>query len=394
MLPRRTFAEHLDSGILPKRILSLDGGGVRGMLTLQYLHRIESLLRHRYGDPTLTLADYFDLIGGTSTGGIIAGGLVLGLDVAAIQALYRNLAAKIFKKPLFRLGAFIPKFGNASLQEELQRAYGVDTKLSSERMKTGLMIMTKRMDTGGPWPITNNPNDPYYSPVAGQKRVGHANMLLWQIVRASTAAPHYFRPEDIVVGTAIDAATGAVIAEHGQFVDGGVSTANNPALQLLKVALLRGFAFEWRPGEENLMLVSVGTGLRRRHRGRATGWRATAGAFAASAVLSIMDDCNTDVETVMQWLSRSPNARDINRQIRNLSGQLLAGTPLLSYLRYNVLFDAQWMERELKLARPQSALDQLAAMDNPGNMNALADLGRAAAALQVKDEHFPAVAIA
>src|SRR4030095_7972167 len=201
MFARRTFAEHLNPSVLPKRILSLDGGGVRGILSLQYLERIERLLRDRYGDPTLVLSDYFDLIGGTSTGAIIAGGLVLGGNVRRLEQEYLKLATKIFKKPFFRIGAFVPKFSNLSLEQALQEAYGVETTLSSPDLRTGLMVMAKRMDTGSPWTITNNPKDPYHTPVSGQKRIGHANMLLWQIVRASTAAPHYFRPEDVVVGT-------------------------------------------------------------------------------------------------------------------------------------------------------------------------------------------------
>src|SRR6187431_590931 len=116
----RTLEEHLDPTVTPKRILSLDGGGVRGILTLQYLAAIEALLRVRYGDPRLVLSDYFDLIGGTSTGAIIAGGLALGLDVATIEGMYTDLAAKIFKKPFFRIGAFVPKFGNHALEAALK----------------------------------------------------------------------------------------------------------------------------------------------------------------------------------------------------------------------------------------------------------------------------------
>jgi uncharacterized protein len=389
----RTLAQHLDPSVLPKRILSLDGGGVRGILSLQYLKAIEGLLRKQYGDPTLVLSDYFDLIGGTSTGAIIAGGLALGMDTEKLEGLYTALATKIFKKPFFRIGAFVPKFGNASLQKALQDAYLVDTTLGAPNLKTGLMVMTKRMDSGSPWPITNQPLDPYYLPKPGKKRVGHANMLLWQIVRASTAAPHYFRPEDIVVGRWLDPSTGKEVVEHGQFVDGGITTANNPSLQLLKVALLGGFKFGWKSGEDNLLMVSVGTGLRKRGRGRATGWRATAGAFAASAVLSIMDDCNNQVETVMQWLSCSPNARRIDGQIETLSGDLLAGAPLLRYLRYNVTLDADWTKKDLQLSFDQPTLDRLSEMDKPANMSALADLGRKAAAIQVKSEHFQSEAM-
>src|ERR1041384_3003048 len=64
----------------PKRILSLDGGGVRGVISLAYLERIQAILRERHG-PGLRLCDYFDLIGGTSTGSIIATGLALGMPV-------------------------------------------------------------------------------------------------------------------------------------------------------------------------------------------------------------------------------------------------------------------------------------------------------------------------
>src|SRR5580658_1692916 len=60
----------------PKRILALDGGGVRGIISLAYLERLETILRDRFG-PDTVLADYFDLIGGASTGAIIATGLAL-----------------------------------------------------------------------------------------------------------------------------------------------------------------------------------------------------------------------------------------------------------------------------------------------------------------------------
>ena len=80
----------------PKRILALDGGGVRGMLSLGLLARMEALLRTRHDNPQLRLADYFDLIGGTSTGALIAAGLALGMEVQEIQVLYRQLAEDVF----------------------------------------------------------------------------------------------------------------------------------------------------------------------------------------------------------------------------------------------------------------------------------------------------------
>ena len=384
---RPTLTQHLDPETGPKRILSLDGGGVRGILSLQYLAAIEALLRKRFDDPNYVLADYFDLIGGTSTGAIIAGALALGRSVAEIEDRYRNLATLIFKKPWFRFGAIVPKFGDKSLRASLKDFYGEDTRFASPDLRTGLLVMTKRMDKGSPWPLTNHPADPYFQPVLGKKRVGTGNMLLWQVVRASTAAPHYFRPEDLLVGNAIDPEAGKPLVIQGQFVDGGVSTANNPSLQLLKVALLDGFRFRWNSGEDRLFLVSVGTGLPDPHKGRARGCKAWAGAFALRALLSLMNDCNDDVETMMQWLSRSPTGREIDGQIGDLRGDLLCGRPLLTYQRFNVLLKSDWIEKNLERKIDSRRLADLEKMDRPKNMDALAELGAEHAARVVTDAH-------
>lgn len=89
----------------PKRLLALDGGGIRGLVTLGYLARIEELLRRRYGREDLVLADYFDLIGGTSTGSVIASLLALGRPVAEIRDLYHTLGHQAFHPRRSLLGA-------------------------------------------------------------------------------------------------------------------------------------------------------------------------------------------------------------------------------------------------------------------------------------------------
>jgi len=62
----------------PKKLLAIDGGGIRGVLALEVLQRIEDLLKAKSGRADFRLADYFDYIAGTSTGGIIAAGLSVG----------------------------------------------------------------------------------------------------------------------------------------------------------------------------------------------------------------------------------------------------------------------------------------------------------------------------
>lgn len=73
-----------------KRILSLDGGGIRGIFALQVLARIEELMREHRGQPGLALADEFDAFARTSTGPIIATELSWGLAVRDIEALFND----------------------------------------------------------------------------------------------------------------------------------------------------------------------------------------------------------------------------------------------------------------------------------------------------------------
>src|SRR5258708_9417809 len=71
----------------PKRILALDGGGVRGAISVAFLERIEAILSERLGTKA-RLGDWFDLVGGTSTGALIAAALALGFRTQQINAFY------------------------------------------------------------------------------------------------------------------------------------------------------------------------------------------------------------------------------------------------------------------------------------------------------------------
>ena len=91
--------QHLDH----PSAFTLDGGGIRGILTLEYLGVIESMLRKRSGRDDFRLCDYFDLIGGTSTGSIIAAGLACGMLVDQLKQLYRDLGKTVSRRQVFRL---------------------------------------------------------------------------------------------------------------------------------------------------------------------------------------------------------------------------------------------------------------------------------------------------
>jgi uncharacterized protein len=378
-----TKAQHLDPNTGPKRILALDGGGIRGILTLQFLQAIESLIRKRFGDQTL-LCDYFDLIGGTSTGSIIAAGLACGMTVDALQQLYRNIGASVFQQgklskllPGSLQGTLAPKFPSGPLQAELDRRLGADTTLDSAKIRTGLMIMTKRLDTGSPWPLNNGGH--------GEYAAQDGALRLTQVVRASTAAPTYFAPEAI----AIHRRDGSLV--DGAFVDGGVTPFNDPALQLLMLSALQGHGFLWPTGKDRLLIVSIGTGQYKQPRSAQAVVNDPAALQGIAALQSLVDDCERMNRAQLQWLTNCLTPWIIDRAVGDMKLDSQSGPQLATYVRYNAILEQAWLKTELGVDLADDKLKQIRQMDNPANMNDLADLGRKASAKQVKPEHLPAI---
>jgi hypothetical protein len=369
-----TKVDHFDDARTPKRVLALDGGGIRGVLTLEYLAAIEELLRRRFGRNDLVLSDYFDLIGGTSTGAILAALLACGNAVADIKQLYRNLGTTVFKQAL-HVPLLSPKFPAEPLRQLLSDKFGKDTTLGSDTVRTGLMVMTKRLDTGSPWPLHNHPRAPY----AEQD----GKLLLADIVRASTAAPTYFTPE------AIDISSRTAVVTRGAFVDGGVSPFNDPALQLLMLVALEGHGFRWTTGEDKLLIISAGTGTFREPLSTGRIMNMTAAEQGLRALQSLMDDCARANHTMLQWLTNCLTPWTIDRAVQDMRNDSAKGPRLATYARYNVRLDSKWISDNLHETYAPEQLVKIAAMDDPGNMNDLSKLGALAAKDQIREEHFP-----
>jgi uncharacterized protein len=109
-----------------------------------------------------------------------------------------------------------------------------------------LLMVVRNATTDSPWPISNNPRAMFNN--TGDDN-DNLKIPLWQLVRASTAAPTYFPPEVITIGK-----------NTFLFVDGGVTMYNNPAFQLFLMATIPAFRVGWPTGEDKMLLVSVGTG--------------------------------------------------------------------------------------------------------------------------------------
>lgn len=355
----------------PKRILALDGGGIRGALTLGFLEKLEALLRQRHNNPKLLLCDYFDLIGGTSTGSIIATLLAVGKDTAFIKKMYLELGGEIFahKKGIF--GMLSAKFKEDALRAQLKE-HLADRPFGDKTLKTGLGIVAKRADTGGTWPLVNHPDIPYFD--------RNKNIPLRNVVRASTAAPTYFLPEKINVGG----------GEEGAFVDGGVSMANNPALQLFLIATLPAYKINWATGADNLLVVSVGTGATRSRFNIEDVLDNKLWDWASAVPNMLMYDANMQNQLILQTLSRSPHAQKIDRALGTSVGGLLPeDKALLHYLRYDAPLNEEVM-KEIGMPKPAAEIEKLREMSDAANRFALAEIGEKAAAAYVKGEHLPA----
>src|SRR3954465_5079581 len=182
----------------PRRLLALDGGGIRGLITIEVLAEMERLLREESGaGDEFVLADYFDYVAGTSTGAVIATCLSVGMSVSQIRDFYVENAADMFDKARL-LDRFRFKYEDDRLAARLQRELGEETTLGSDRLRTLLLIVMRNATTDAPWPLTNNPRAMYNVP--RDRAVSDLDLPLWQLVRASNAAPTYFPPEVIDTG--------------------------------------------------------------------------------------------------------------------------------------------------------------------------------------------------
>lgn len=361
----------------PKRVLSLDGGGVRGAITLQFLRLMEDQLSERAGRRVL-LHEHFDLIGGTSTGAIIAGALAIGMSAAEVSDLYDRLAPNVFRKSRWRIVGLQAKFTVKELQKELSRVFG-DMTFDSDRLRTGFCVVTKRMDTGSPWIVSNNPKALYWEEPGDGSYIGNRRYPVAKLIRASTAAPHYFDPEPLDVLNS---------GQQGLFVDGGVSPYNNPSLPLFLQASLPQHGLNWPLGPDRLTIVSVGTGGYRPTLPAREAAGMTAAGLALKALAGLM--CDTEAQTVgmMQALGTTPTPWKINSEVGDMQGMRLPGGPLFRYVRYDLRLEAEWLLENLGRKVDPATIAHLRLMDDPKNMAKAQDMARMAAQQQVKVEHY------
>ena len=358
----------------PKRILSLDGGGVRGAISIAFLERLEKFIDEIEGKPTL-LCDWFDLIGGTSTGAIIAGALALGFRAADVRKFYEVLGPRVFRRPLWRVQGLFSKFDSRNLMAELEKIAGSRT-LDTDDLRTGFCLVAKRLDTGSCWVIANNPKSKHWETPADRSFLGNRHYSLNALIRASAAAPYFFYPESI-----------SIVSDEppGLFIDGGLTPHNNPALQLLLYAALPQYGLAWPLGAEELTIVSIGTGYSR------PGMSSNGLGFmrpismAISALEAQITEAQQLVLTLMSWLGESPTAWPINSELGDVTRIAPPfNRPLFRFLRYDIRLQHEWLARELGIDVDPSLVRRYERMDAPENIPAIYTLAARAAELQIK----------
>ena len=372
-----TFQDKL-SRAGPKRLLALDGGGIRGLISVEVLAAIESMLQRRLnrGDD-FVLADYFDYIAGTSTGGIIATCLAWGMRVSQVREFYQTNGKTMFDKASI-LKRFHHKYDDEALAQKLREVFsenGAPSTLGSTRLQSLLMLVMRNSTTDSPWPLCNNPAARYNA----RDRVD-CNLLLplWQLVRASTAAPTYFPPEVINIGQ-----------HRFTFVDGGITPYNNPALHLFLMATVPEYKLAWPVGEENLLVVSIGTGISPEANENLVPGEMNLLYNAASLPSALMSGALYQQDLLCRVLGKCLHGDKLDREIGDLRGDSReAGTSKqFTYLRYNAeLTNTGLAGLDLKDIDP----NHVQQLDSIAYMSQLRRVGEAVGH-QVSDEHFPMV---
>lgn len=218
------------------KVLSIDGGGIRGIVPSMVLSDIEDITGER-------IVDLFDLIGGTSTGGLLAMGLTKpGEDgkpqysAKDLMDLYEKHGKKIFHRSILRTlssawSLLDEKYSQRGLEKVLDDYFG-ETRLK-EALKP-LIIPAYEIESRSAWFFRSE-----------RAKVSPSYDFPMKVVaRAASAAPTYFEPEKIGTEDGID---------YYALIDGGVY-ANNPALCTYIEAR------ELFPDDTDFLVVSLGTG--------------------------------------------------------------------------------------------------------------------------------------
>jgi predicted acylesterase/phospholipase RssA len=214
-----------------RRILSIDGGGIRGLIPAVLLESLEAAT----GKPA---RESFDFVAGTSTGAILAGGVAAGFSGEQLASLYRRRGPELFRQvPVLGVLKRIVTgqlYDVARLRAMIAEELGDRAGWRINDVPRDIMVTAKGLDDGHQWYFVKD------RPGANESRTGEFPLV--DCLTASAAAPTYFAPWPV--------------QGLGLLVDGGTGVAGNPVYQ----ACVEAFEYTGAYRPEDTIVVSLGTG--------------------------------------------------------------------------------------------------------------------------------------
>jgi hypothetical protein len=287
------------------------------------------------------LCQFFDYIGGTSTGAIIAAALACGLRVPRILDFYEAFGKAIFTRR--RWGVWHSLYDHGPLEKQLKKVYGEARTLEPGQLETLLLVVVRNASTDSVWPLSSNPFAKYNDP---NQPNCNLKIPLWKLVRASTAAPVFF-PAEVIDLDANDPTQSFV------FVDGGTSSYNNPAFLLTRMATEPRYALGWARGEGNLLVVSIGTGESAVIGAQAEDPSMNLGTAGANTLFSLMSQAAYDQDVNCRTVGRCTFGDLVDDEVGDLI-PLKGSKPIpltedlgrgFLYARYNASLSEKWLKQ-------------------------------------------------
>ena len=367
-----SLAEKINPKNGPKKLLALDGGGIRGMIAVEVLTEIELLLRRELGrGKDFRLCEFFDYVAGTSTGAIIAACIASGKSMNEIRQFYKESGEDMFDKASL-LKRFKYKYGDAKLAKKLQEVFGKQTTLGSPKLQTLLMMVMRNATTDSPWPVSNNPHAKYNDK---SRKDCNLNIPLWQLIRASTAAPVFFPPEVVEIGK-----------HQFIFVDGGITPYNNPAFQLFLMATLEPYKLQWPTGEDKMLIVSIGTGTSPEANENLGPSDMNLVYNATSLPSALMYASLNEQDLLCRAFGKCLAGDPLDREVGDLIKNQGFGQPkLFTYVRYNAELSKPGL-KSLGLGKVNP--EDVQQLDSVEHVKELQQVGKAIGQKKVKRDHF------
>jgi hypothetical protein len=355
----------------PKALLALDGGAIRGAFTLGVLGELESMLAKEMpsANNRFVLADYFDFIGGTSTGAITAVGLSLGWEVSRLKYLFKEFGPLIFRKHRFVPLRAWSKYAARPLLEELDRTFA-DRTLGSPELRTLLMIVMHNRATGWPSALSNIPS------AIMDDSTTLINLKLRDLLFACCAPPGFFPSALHDIGGQDK------ISYEFVYQDGGITPFNNPALLLFLTSTLPEYKLEWPTGRDRLLLISIGTGLAPMSIDVRQRFRAIPSMSRAPTPLSWLLAASNHNDMVCRALGQLRFGPWIDSKLGYIQRGL--ADKLFTYVRY----DADLSDEALAQYGVRVDSHELARLDAVEHADTLIELGAAYAEAHLNIDHF------